>query len=93
MHSFAHLPDPEDVLYRLRPLMNNGGELIIITPNRIHLDYLVHTPGYQPDTTVVRHYDMIDLAVLLNKTNWKITERRYIGYDDPEERILIKATL
>jgi SAM-dependent methyltransferase len=93
MHSFAHVDNIEDVLYRLRPMMNNGGELIIITPNRVYLDYLIHDPSYQPDTTVVQHYDMIDLAVLLNKTNWKIVDRRYIGHDDPEERILIKAKL
>ena len=93
MHSFAHIDQAEDVLYKLRPMMNDGGEIIIITPNRVYLDHIVHTPGYQPDTTVVHHYDIAELVATVEAARWKVTERTYFGFEDPEERILIKATL
>jgi SAM-dependent methyltransferase len=93
MHSFAHIDDIDDVLYRLRPMMNDNGELIVITPNRIYLDYLVSAPGYVPDTTVVIHYDMKHIVDVIEGTGWKVTERTYIGLNDPEERLLIRATL
>ena len=93
MHSFAHLDNPEDILYLLRPMMNDGGEIVIITPNRVYLDHLAHDPAYQPDTTVVHHYDMMELVQLVESSGCEVTERMYMGFEDPEERILIKATL
>jgi ubiquinone/menaquinone biosynthesis C-methylase UbiE len=93
MHSFAYIADITDVLYRLRPMMNEGGELIVITPNRAYLDDIAHTPGYVPDTTVVQNYDMSHLVEVIEGTSWKVTERIHIGNSNPNERILIKAKL
>ena len=93
MHSFAHIDDIDDVLYRLRPMMNDGGGLIVITPNRVYLDYLVSAPGYVPDTTVVEHFDMKHIVDVIEGAGWSVTERIYIGLNDPEERILIKAKI
>jgi SAM-dependent methyltransferase len=67
MHSIAHIPDIENVLLNVRDnLLVDGGEVVVITPNKAWLEnpYNHDQHVYEPDPTVVNHFDELDLMNL-----------------------------
>lgn len=72
MHSFAHIPDIENVLINFRDnILNHGGKIIVFTPNKLWLD-AINNPNYTPDPTVVKHYSPDELREVFESVGFKI---------------------
>lgn len=67
MHSLAHIKDPVKTLRALRTNLSDGGKVVIVTPNLEWLD-----KGYRGDSTVVRHYDIVTLSLLVQEAGYKV---------------------
>lgn len=86
-HSIAHIEYPP--LTRLREeFMERDGRLVIITPNADWLD-----PGYNNDSTVVRHHTLASLRELVERAGFTV---EYIGQfgevrGNVNERIFLTA--
>jgi len=73
MHSIAHINKPP--LARLKnEFLNEGGKLIIITPNAKWMD-----AGYKKDPTVIKHYDLDSLSELVTNAGFRITHIGQFG--------------
>lgn len=73
MHSLAHIPDVKKVLSRfVSQHIKRNGKIIVITPNKSFIDSLksVSTKNnYIPDPTVVEHFDVESLFILMESCN------------------------
>ena len=89
LHSFAHIPNPHDVL---RILRKYKARITIITPNLQWL-MLQDNKGYVKDPTVVKHYTLTQLEQMLKDCGYSVEfagqfgEQKY-GFN---ERIFIQA--
>lgn len=86
MHSFAHLPNPTEVLKDLKQRYN--ATITVITPNKDWLD-----PGYNNDTTVIRHYTQSELKELFVSCGYEVTLLGQFGElkNGVNERIFLQA--
>lgn len=93
MHSFSHLSNPKKTLNEQREWMRKGSKLIIITPNPDFLQAIGQPFDYKPDETVVKHYSMLELEIILKQTGFKIIQQGQFGkYLPPHnERLFIVA--
>lgn len=87
MHSFAHIPNPSDVLRILRGKYPEA-TLTVITPNAEWLD-----EGYIGDETVVKHYTQKELKELFESCGYKVTLLGQFGEykEGKNERIFLQA--
>jgi SAM-dependent methyltransferase len=93
MHSFAHihyLP-----LQKIKDqFLNDGGKIVVITPNRLWLD-LQNKKDYKPDPTVFKHYTISELIKTVTDYGFKVESCGQFGQvtDNIHERLFIVATL
>ena len=66
-HSIAHIKDPIKTLRALRTNLSDEGKIVIVTPNLEWLD-----KGYRGDNTVVRHYDIVQLILLVQEAGYNV---------------------
>ena len=87
MHSFAHIPNPKDVLRILRSKYPEA-TLTVITPN---LDWL--DKDYVGDETVIKHYNQKELKELFEECGYKVTLIGQFGEykNGQNERIFVQA--
>lgn len=87
MHSFAHIPNPKDVLRILRGKYPEA-TLTVITPNAEWLD-----KDYVGDETVVKHYTQSELKEMFEECGYKITLLGQFGEykEGKNERIFLQA--
>lgn len=92
LHSIAHIPDIYDKLEELKTLLNPGAKIYVITPNKIWLD-AVTTPGYVPDPTVIKHFDLNDLRTLFSSAKYNVINSGQFGTLNNwvNERIFLEA--
>jgi ubiquinone/menaquinone biosynthesis C-methylase UbiE len=76
MHSFAHVPNIEQVLINLKSILKRGGTITVLTPNKAYLDFMESIDGYIPDPTVVKHYRFTQVENLFTDAGY-----RYLGFD------------
>lgn len=81
MHSIAHIPNITKVLTKLHGLLDENGELVIITPNRDYDDYFKRfsDSNYTPDSTVIRHFNMSELLGILRDSGFTINVAGQFG--------------
>lgn len=87
IHSFAHIPNPKDVLRILRGKYQEA-TLTVITPNAEWLD-----KDYVGDETVVKHYTQSELKEMFEECGYKITLLGQFGEykEGKNERIFLQA--
>lgn len=87
MHSFAHIPNPSDVLRILRSKYEYA-TFTVITPNAEWLD-----EGYVGDETVIKHYTQKELKELFESCGYKVTLLGQFGEykNGHNERIFLQA--
>lgn len=87
MHSFAHIPNPKDVLRILRGKYHEA-TLTVITPN---LDWL--DKDYVGDETVIKHYNQQELKELFEDCGYEVTLIGQFGEykNGQNERIFLQA--
>ena len=92
MHSIAHIDDVINKLITLKDGLQNGAEVIVITPN---LNWLNEkgNKGYKPDPTVITHFDNLTLKYIFEKAEYEITLQGQFGenINGYNERLIIKA--
>lgn len=95
MHSFAHIPDVDDMFYKIDDwALKRSGQIYVITPNRAWTDLLKDkNPGYMPDRTVARHYTIDELEELFLSKNFSIINIGQFGEvkQGINERLFIHA--
>lgn len=100
MHSFSHIPKPEETLKRLHSCLKKDGEIVIITPNPEWI-WKNAESNYKPDETVVQHYSMTQLKelfkpyfeiMLIGQFDSDSKKVALFGKDVLNERIFVKAT-
>jgi hypothetical protein len=86
LHSFAHIPNPLEVLTHLKD--NYQAQITVITPNKDWLD-----EGYNNDTTVIRHYSQEELKDLFEYSGYNVTSIGQFGElkNGFNERIFLQA--
>jgi SAM-dependent methyltransferase len=93
MHSIAHI---ENLIISLKYLKDNllkeGGEIHVITPNKLWLKE-INKKDYTPDPTVVEHYDCEGLIQIITNCGYKVVHYGQFGkiLNGQHERIFIKA--
>jgi hypothetical protein len=92
MHSFAHIPNPKDVLRILRSKYPEA-KITVITPNKDYLDK-INNPEYVPDPTVVKHYTQKELKEIFEDCGYKVYLSGTFGdeLNGINERIFIQCT-
>ena len=87
LHSFAHIPNPKDVLRILRSKYPEA-TLTVITPNAEWLD-----KDYVGDETVVKHYTQTELKEIFEECGYKVTLLGQFGEykEGKNERIFLQA--
>lgn len=87
LHSFAHIPNPKDVLRILRGKYPEA-TLTVITPN---LDWL--DKDYVGDETVIKHYNQKELKELFEECGYEVTLIGQFGEykNGQNERIFLQA--
>jgi ubiquinone/menaquinone biosynthesis C-methylase UbiE len=91
MHSFAHIPNIEQVLINMRQILKYGGTITVLTPNKNYLD-MMDNDGYVPDPTVVRHYTYPQINKLFTAAGYKYADLDTCGdsYKGVSERLICK---
>lgn len=87
LHSFAHIPNPKDVLRILRGKYPEA-TLTVITPNLEWLD-----KDYVGDETVIKHYNQQELKELFEDCGYEVTLIGQFGEykNGQNERIFLQA--
>ena len=94
MHSLAHIENPADTLKLLADkFLKNNGMMYILTPNAEWIEFH-KDENYEPDPTVLKHYDAWDMHQLMMGAE---AEEVWTNQPDPEtdlinnERLIISA--
>lgn len=92
MHSFAHIPNPKEVLTNLRSKYPKA-QITVITPNAYWL-MLQSNKDYKPDPTVIQHYTQTQLKELFESVGYKVTLVGQFGEEKTgvNERIFLQAS-
>jgi hypothetical protein len=92
MHSFAHIPNPKEVLTNLRSRYPEA-QVTVITPNAYWL-MLQSNKDYKPDPTVIQHYTQTQLKELFESVGYKVTLIGQFGEEKTgvNERIFLQAS-
>ena len=92
MHSIAHIEDIINKLIVLKDGLQNGAEVIVITPNLNWLN-AKGNKGYKPDTTVITHFDNLTLKYIFEKAGYEVILQGQFGepINEFNERLIIKA--
>lgn len=74
LHSFAHIPNVNEILVKLKNHLYDKCEIIIITPNKAFDEYFKESKkqDYKPDTTVFKHYSSYTLNNVLLLSGYEI---------------------
>lgn len=79
MHSFSHLPNPQEVLEKCKGyFLTEKGTITIISPNPEWLQ-LQSNATYTPDPTVKQHHSQTQLAELLTQAGFSIELQGQFG--------------
>lgn len=94
MHSLAHIKNAKAELIKLKTLLEPNATVYVITPSRVWLS-LQNKAGYDPDPTVVEHFDMASLIKLFSDAGFWIDQCGQLGEycGQQRERIFLKASL
>lgn len=95
MHSIAHIPDIVSTLENVVNCLEDGGKLVVITPNKDFDDYYrqnVNT-GHKRDMTVVGHYTQSSLADIATQVGLNVRNLGQFGdmVNKYNERIFLVA--
>jgi len=94
MHSIAHVENIHSKLEILKEdLLEEGGEVYVMTPNKSWLEYKNEDKDYKSDDTVIEHFDVNTLSKLFLDVGYKVD---YVGQygsiiKNQCERVFIKA--
>jgi len=91
MHSLAHIPNPLEVIKKLRS-KHHKVEVTVITPNAYWL-MQQGNKDYVPDPTVVQHYTMTNLRELFEQAGYEVTLQGQFGEEKNgiNERLFLQA--
>lgn len=88
LHSFAHIQQISNVLSKLKSVLSKNSELVIITPNLDFDNFFkskIKESRYNPDTTVVEHYNCETLDNLMSLNGFKTLDLGQFGKFLPGE--------
>lgn len=90
MHSLAHIPNPLEVLKRLKHTCD--ATITVITPNA-HWLIMQSNNEYKPDPTVVKHYTQTQLRKLFEESGYEVTLLGQFGEESNgvNERLFLQA--